>query len=101
MESTIRERLVQSLSHKRAKLMKEKEQLDIADTNALLLHPSQFSITNPSSPGGGQTSRKTRFRGNRADAEELGNQISTVIDDAALLKKVSKKVKINRCDCTV
>lgn len=73
MESTIRERLVQSLSHKRAKLMKEKEQLDIADTNALLLHPSQFSITNPSSPGGGQTSRKTRFRGNRADAEELGN----------------------------
>jgi Sds3-like len=72
MTSTIRERLVQSLTHKRAKLMKEKEQLDIADTNALLLHPSQFSITNPSSPGG-QPSRKTRFRGNRADPEELGN----------------------------
>lgn len=72
MTSTIRERLVQNLSHKRTKLMKEKEQLDIADTNALLLHPSQFSITNPSSPGG-QLSRKTRFRGNRADPDDLGN----------------------------
>lgn len=50
--------------------MKEKEQLDIADTNALLLHPSQFSITNPASPGG-QTSRKTRLTRHRGEQEDL------------------------------
>ena len=50
--------------------MKEKEQLDIADTNALLLHPSQFSITNPASPSGNHTSRKTRFTRHR-EQEDL------------------------------
>lgn len=70
MTSTLRERLFQSLSHKRQRLMKEKEQLDIADTNALLLHPSQFSITNPGSPGGNHTSRKTRFTRHR-EQEDL------------------------------
>ena len=59
MTSTLRERLTQQLNSKRQRLLKEKEQLDIADTNALLLHPSQFTITNPASPAG-QTSRKTR-----------------------------------------
>jgi len=73
MTATLRERLVQQLSHKRQKLMKEKEQLDIADTNALLLHPSQFSITNPASPGGGPTSRKTRFTRHRGEHDEPGN----------------------------
>lgn len=61
MSSTLRERLTQQLSSKRQRLMKEKEQLDIADTNALLLHPSQFTITNPASPAG-QTARTTRNR---------------------------------------
>jgi len=40
--------------------MKEKEMLDIGDTNSLLLHPNQFSIANQASPGGAGTSRKTR-----------------------------------------
>lgn len=58
--------------------MKEKEQLDIADTNALLLHPSQFTITNPASPAG-QTSRKTRTtrRGEHDDMNgfhDVGNK---------------------------
>ncbi|KAL2444801.1 hypothetical protein ABEF95_017270 [Exophiala dermatitidis] len=70
MTSTLRERLFQALSNKRQRLMKEKEQLDIADTNALLLHPSQFSITNPASPGGNHTSRKTRFTRHR-EQEDL------------------------------
>lgn len=52
--------------------MKEKEQLDIADTNALLLHPSQFSITNPASPGSQPTSRKTRFTRHREQEEFNG-----------------------------
>lgn len=72
MTSTLRERLFQALSNKRQRLMKEKEQLDIADTNALLLHPSQFSITNPASPGGNHTSRKTRFTRHREQEDMNG-----------------------------
>lgn len=56
--------------------MREKEQLDIADTNALLLHPNQFSITNPASPGGIHGNRKTRHTRHRVDlVDELGNGI--------------------------
>ena len=43
----------------RNRLLKEKEQLDIADSNALLLNPSQFSI-GQASPGGALNPRKTR-----------------------------------------
>lgn len=60
MVNTLRERLTQQLNSKRQRLLKEKEQLDIADTNALLLHPSQFTITNPVTPAGQPPSRKTR-----------------------------------------
>ena len=57
--------------------MKDKEHLDIADTNTLLLHPSQFSITNPSSPGGPPNGgRKTRYTRHRVDLEELGNGLA-------------------------
>ncbi|KIW51342.1 hypothetical protein PV05_10075 [Exophiala xenobiotica] len=76
MTSTLRERLFQSLSNKRQRLMKEKEQLDIADTNALLLHPSQFSITNPASPGGNHTSRKTRFTRHREQEDLNGVEMN-------------------------
>lgn len=65
------------MSQKKQRLVKEKEHLDIADTNTLLLHPSHFSITNPSSPGGGQNGRKTRHARNRVDLEELGNGLGT------------------------
>jgi Sds3-like len=64
---------VQAISGKKARLLREKEQLDIADTNALLLHPNQFSITHPSSPGGIHGNRKTRHTRHRVDLEELGN----------------------------
>lgn len=70
---TLRERLVQSISLKKSRLMKEKEQLDLADANALLLHPSQFSITNPASPNHGN--RKTRHTRQRIELDELGNSI--------------------------
>jgi hypothetical protein len=73
MTSTLRERLVQQLSHKRQRLIKEKDQLDIADTNALLLHPSQFTITNPASPSGGPVVRKTRLTRHRGDQDDLNN----------------------------
>lgn len=68
---------MQSISGKRARLMREKEQLDIADTNALLLHPNQFSITNPTSPGGIHSNRKTRHTRHRVDLDDLGNGIMT------------------------
>lgn len=58
------------------RLMKEKEHLDIADSNALLLHPSQFSITNPASPGGAQSNRKTRHTRHRLEMEDLGTTIA-------------------------
>ncbi|PYH87740.1 deacetylase complex subunit Sds3 [Aspergillus ellipticus CBS 707.79] len=75
LSATLRERLVQTISGKRARLMREKEQLDLADTNALLLHPNQFSITNPASPGGIHGNRKTRHTRHRVDLDELGNGI--------------------------
>ena len=68
--------------------MREKEHLDIADTNTLLLHPSQFSITNQSSPGGGgvgaaaaaggtgQSGRTTRHARHRIDMEEANSGVS-------------------------
>jgi hypothetical protein len=52
--------------------MKEKEQLDLGDSNALLLHPNHFSITNPASPGGAHK-RATRGTGRRGgDADDSG-----------------------------
>jgi hypothetical protein len=57
--------------------MREKEQLDIADTNALLLHPNQFTITNPASPGGIHGNRKTRHTRHRVGLDDLGNGIVT------------------------
>lgn len=71
---------MQTISGKKARLMREKEQLDIADTNALLLHPNQFSITNPASPGGIHGNRKTRHTRHRVDLDELGNGILSEIN---------------------
>ncbi|KAL9088366.1 MAG: hypothetical protein Q9159_003140 [Coniocarpon cinnabarinum] len=58
--TSLRDRIIQSAMTARTRLLKEKEQLDIADSNALLLNPSQFSIGNPISPGGPLNPRKTR-----------------------------------------
>lgn len=72
LAESIRARLIQSVNQKKAKLMREKEQLDIGDSNALLLHPSQFSIAHPASPGGPTAPRKTRHARNRiVDPDEL------------------------------
>lgn len=65
LSNTIRTRLITTITKRRQQLLRDKEQLDIADSNALLLHPSQFTINNPGSPGGGQN-RKTRHLRHRA-----------------------------------
>jgi hypothetical protein len=72
LTSTIRERLTASIQRKCDRLKKEKEQLDLSDSNAMLLHPNQFSITGPASPGGPQAPRKTRnMRHKFGEANEL------------------------------
>lgn len=75
LSGTLRERLVQKVSANKNRLMREKEQMDISDTNALLLNPNQFTITNPSSPGGIHGNRKTRHTRHRIGIDEFGNGI--------------------------
>jgi len=67
----LRQRLILSQKQKKAALQKEKEKLDIADTNALLYHPNQFSLNNGASPGGPQSNRKTRHTRHRLEVEDL------------------------------
>lgn len=50
-----------AIASKKFRLNKEKEALEIADASALLLHPNQFSLTNPASPGP-HGKRATRLR---------------------------------------
>ena len=71
LEKSIRERVIQQVIKKKNQMLRDKEHLDIADTNALLLHPSQFSITHPASPGGAQSNRKTRHTRHKLEFEEL------------------------------
>ncbi|KAI1480664.1 hypothetical protein K445DRAFT_318580 [Daldinia sp. EC12] len=68
LSNTLRDRLINGITSKKYRLGKEKEALDIADGSALLLHPNQYSLTNPSSPGGTHGKRNTRLR---REMEEL------------------------------
>lgn len=71
LTENVRQRLIHGVNQKRSALLKEKEKLDIADTNALLYNPSQFSINNSASPGGAQSNRKTRHARHRLEADEI------------------------------
>lgn len=62
LASTVRDRLINTIASKKYRLSKEKEALEISDASALLLHPNQFSMTNPASPGGTHGKRATRLR---------------------------------------
>ena len=68
---TLRRRLISNLKSRKSALQKEKEKLDIADTNALLYHPNQFSLNNGASPGGPQSNRKTRHTRHRLEVDDL------------------------------
>ncbi|KAI1339910.1 Sds3-like-domain-containing protein [Xylariaceae sp. FL0016] len=68
LSETLRDRLINTITSKKWRLAKEKEALEISDSNALLLHPNQFSLTNPASPGGTHGKRNTRLR---REMEEL------------------------------
>lgn len=69
----IRDRVVQSVAGKKANLLKEKERLDIGDTNALLNHPYQFNVVHPASPGGTLSNRKTRHTRHRLEMDDFGS----------------------------
>ena len=68
---SLRHRLMSNVSQKIAALQREKEKLDIADTNALLHNPTQFSMNSVASPGAPQSNRKTRHTRHRLDAEDV------------------------------
>jgi hypothetical protein len=62
--------LLNSVSAKKQRLNRDKDVLEIGESNAMMLHPSQFSISNPGSPGGIHGKRATRHR---RDPEDLLN----------------------------
>ncbi|EME46115.1 hypothetical protein DOTSEDRAFT_70198 [Dothistroma septosporum NZE10] len=63
LAATIRQRLNTTLGKKRQQLLRDKEQLDIADSNAMLMHPNHFSIgNNPGSPSQNGTAMNKRTR---------------------------------------
>lgn len=68
----VRDRVIHQVNNKKTILLKEKHLLDIGDTNALLLHPNQFSLGNPASPGGPQSNRKTRHTRHRLEVDDIG-----------------------------
>ncbi|KAE8445159.1 hypothetical protein EG329_013655 [Mollisiaceae sp. DMI_Dod_QoI] len=74
LSDTMRDRLINSVTSKKARLSKDKEALEINNDNAYLLHPSQFGLANPASPGGIHGKRATRHR---RDADELPNFAET------------------------
>lgn len=69
----MRQRLIQQVNQKKAALLKEKERLDIGDTNTHHFHPAQFGPANGASPGGPHSQRKTRHARARYDFEDLDN----------------------------
>jgi hypothetical protein len=69
----LRDRLINTLTQKKNRLNREKEVLEINDSNALLLNPNQFSLTNPSSPGGTHVKRATRLRKDADDMQMYGD----------------------------
>jgi hypothetical protein len=62
LSSTLRDRLINSVTNKKNRLSRDRETVEIGDSNALLLHPSQYGLTNPASPGGIHGKRATRHR---------------------------------------
>jgi hypothetical protein len=76
MKRAILDRAIAHVHSKKRALEKEKGLLDIADSNTLLLHPTQFTITQPASPSNGAAGshRRTRLTRHRLD---LGDTTDT------------------------
>lgn len=72
LSTTMRDRLINQLNSKKARLSKEKEAFEISDTNALFLNPAHFSLASPGSPGGHTGKRSTRHRKETDDGLAYG-----------------------------
>ncbi|KAI0137217.1 Sds3-like-domain-containing protein [Xylariales sp. AK1849] len=68
LSATLKDRLMNAITSKKMRLSREKEALEISDSSALFLHPNQFTLTNPASPGG--THHKTRTTRLRREMED-------------------------------
>lgn len=85
LSKTLRDRLINSITMKKNRLAKDKDNVEIGESSAALLHPSQYGHNNPASPGGIHGKRASRHR---RDAEEVpsleGNKRKrrTDIDDS-------------------
>ena len=86
---SLRQRLIQHVQQKKVALHRDKEKLDIADTNTLLHHPNQFSINNTASPGGPSSNRKTRHTRHRLDADDLDTAINNSSNNSKRRRKVA------------
>ncbi len=63
LSTTLRDRLINSITSKKNRLAKDNASLELGEnSNSLLLHPSQFGVANPASPGGLIGKRATRHR---------------------------------------
>lgn len=69
LSATTRDRLINAVITRRNRLNKEKDSAELGENNPILLHPSQYSIANPASPGM-HAKRTTRLR---RDADDYSN----------------------------
>ena len=70
--NSVKERLILSVSRKRAKLISGKDQLDILDTGSLVSTQGSYNLQGPTSPGAPQSNRKTRHTRHRLEVDEMG-----------------------------
>ena len=70
--NSVRERLIASVSRRRAKLTSGRDQLDALDTNTLVSNQTSYSMQHPTSPGAPQSNRKTRHTRHRLEVDEMG-----------------------------
>lgn len=90
---SLRQQLIANIQQRKATLHREKEKLDIADANALLHYPNQFSINNTASPGGPQSNRKTRHTRHRLDADDLDTAINNSTANGKRKRKTAAEVE--------
>lgn len=72
LSDTLRDRLINSITNKKNRLAKDKDNVEIGESSALLLHPSQFGHINPASPGGIHGKRASRHRRDAEDTPGYG-----------------------------
>lgn len=73
LSATLKDRLMNAITSKKLRLNREKEALDVSESSALFLHPNQYTLTNPASPGGTHAKRTTRLRREADEAAGLSD----------------------------